>query len=46
MKHYPSPDPGRHFMLCGWTNMIDDAVVHLIIKAGYKKEQVSYELYG
>ncbi|MBP6183896.1 MAG: hypothetical protein KA479_03085 [Saprospiraceae bacterium] len=46
MNRYATPEPDRKFLLCGWTNMIDDAVVQLIVKAGYKKEQVSYELYG
>ncbi len=46
MNHFSTPALDRRFMLCGWTNMIDDAVANLIIQSGYAKEQVSYELYG
>ncbi len=35
-----------HFYLCGWSNMIDDAVAKLIVELGYDKSQVHYELYG
>jgi ferredoxin-NADP reductase len=34
------------FYLCGWTNMVDDAVANLIVKMGCEKSQVVYELYG
>lgn len=34
------------FYLCGWTAMIDEAVVNLVAKMKYKPEQVKYELYG
>ena len=34
------------FYICGWSNMIDDAVAKLIIDLGYDKSQVHYELYG
>lgn len=34
------------FYICGWSNMIDEAVENLIIKLGYDKSQVHYELYG
>jgi CDP-4-dehydro-6-deoxyglucose reductase len=34
------------FYICGWSNMIDDAVENLILKSGYDKSQVHYELYG
>jgi CDP-4-dehydro-6-deoxyglucose reductase len=34
------------FYICGWSNMIDDAVANLILKLGYDKSQVHYELYG
>lgn len=46
VNDYPSLTPDRRFLLCGWTNMIDEAVVNLIINMGYSREQVSYELYG
>ena len=34
------------FYICGWANMIDDAVAKLIVDLGYDKSQVHYELYG
>jgi phenol/toluene 2-monooxygenase (NADH) P5/A5 len=34
------------FYICGWSNMIDDVVANLILKLGYDKSQVHYELYG
>ena len=34
------------FYICGWSNMIDDAVAKLILEMGYDKSQVHYELYG
>ena len=36
----------RQFYICGWTNMIDDAVANLTLKLGYDKSQIHYELYG
>ena len=42
---YPIPNPNRLFLLCGWSNMIDEAVVHLI-SMGYTPQQIKYELYG
>ncbi len=34
------------FYICGWSNMIDDAVANLLVTLGYDKSQVHYELYG
>lgn len=34
------------FYICGWSNMIDEAVEKLILEMGYDKSQVRYELYG
>ena len=34
------------FYICGWSNMIDEAVENLILKLGYDKSQVHYELDG
>ncbi len=45
-KEYSRVRPDVKFMLCGWTNMIDDAVAKLIADFGYAREQVVYELYG
>ncbi|MDV7396219.1 hypothetical protein RZS08_32800, partial [Arthrospira platensis SPKY1] len=46
LERYAQPDPGVAFYLCGWSNMIDDAVANLIVKLGYDKSQIHYELYG
>ena len=45
-EHYPKPRPDVVFYLCGWSNMIDDAVANIIVKLGFDKSQVRYELYG
>lgn len=34
------------FYICGWKNMVDEAVDNLINELGYDKSQVHYELYG
>jgi ferredoxin-NADP reductase len=34
------------FYLCGWSAMIDEAVVNLQQGLGYEKSQIHYELYG
>lgn len=46
MHQYEQARPDVHFYLCGWSNMIDDAVANLIVKLGYDRTQVHYELYG
>ncbi len=46
LHDYQQVDPNRLFLLCGWSNMIDEAVENLILKLGYDKSQVKYELYG
>jgi len=46
MERYAEPSPDIQFYLCGWSNMIDDAVANLVVKMGYDKSQVRYELYG
>ncbi|NUQ25049.1 MAG: oxidoreductase [Saprospiraceae bacterium] len=46
LQHYAESRPDVSFYLCGWSNMIDDAVANLIVKLGYDKSQVHYELYG
>jgi ferredoxin-NADP reductase len=38
-------DPEAHYYLCGWKNMIDEAVENLK-KLGLKETQLHYELYG
>ena len=46
MEDYKEPRSDVDFYLCGWSNMIDDAVANLLIKLGYDKSQIHYELYG
>lgn len=46
MENYKNVRPDVDFYICSWSNMIDDAVANLIIKMGYDKSQVHYELYG
>jgi CDP-4-dehydro-6-deoxyglucose reductase len=46
MEAYKAPRKDLDFYICGWSNMIDEAVENLILKLGYDKSQVHYELYG
>lgn len=46
LDSYKEPRPDRHFYLCGWSNMIDEAVANLLIQLRYDRTQVHYELYG
>jgi len=46
LEHYAQKRPDMAFYLCGWGNMIDDAVANLLIKLGYDRSQILYELYG
>lgn len=46
MNQYREISSERHFYLCGWSQMIDEAVENIILKMGYDKSQVHYELYG
>ena len=46
LEKYKDTRPDILFYLCGWSDMIDDAVANLIIKLGYDKSQIHYELYG
>ena len=34
------------FYICGWSQMIDEAVANLLIELKYDKAQIKYELYG
>lgn len=43
---YHAIRPDVHFYICGWSNMIDEAVENLLIKMGYDRSQIHYELYG
>lgn len=44
-EKYKTPAPNRHFYLCGWTAMVDEARKNLS-EMGYEKSQVKFELYG
>ena len=44
-NNYTQTEDTRLFMLCGWSQMIDDAVVRLQ-NMGYSNQQISFELYG
>lgn len=46
LENYPAPRPDLHFYLCGWSNMIDEAVANLLVNLKYDRTQVHYELYG
>ncbi len=46
LEQYARKSPDIDFYLCGWSNMIDDAVANLIVKLGYDRSQIHYELYG
>ncbi|HMX38934.1 MAG TPA: FAD-dependent oxidoreductase [Saprospiraceae bacterium] len=45
-QHYTPARPDVAFFLCGWTQMIDEAVAHLVAEMRYSPKQVLYELYG
>lgn len=46
MEQYKDIRPDVAFYICGWSNMIDDAVANLLVKLGYGRSQIHYELYG
>ena len=46
LEKYKTPKPDIAFLLCGWSQMVDEAVENLVEKLGYDKSQVIYELYG
>jgi ferredoxin-NADP reductase len=46
LQEYASPRPDIDFYLCGWRNMIDEALDHLSVRLGYEKTQIHFELYG
>jgi len=45
-KHFETVRDDVHFWICGWSNMIDEAVAKLMLEMGYDKKQIHYELYG
>jgi len=46
LDKYADSGPDIHFYLCGWSQMIDEAVENLLLKCRYDRSQISYELYG
>ena len=46
LRQYAEVRPDRVFYLCGWSSMIDEAVANLLVKLGYDRTQIHYELYG
>ena len=46
LENYATARPDVHFYLCGWSNMIDEAVANLLVRLGYERGQIHYELYG
>lgn len=46
LHEYAEKRPDVTFLLCGWSEMVDEAVANLIVKLGYDRSQVKYELYG
>lgn len=46
LEKYIKARPDALFYLCGWRNMVDEAVENLKEKLGYDKSQVRLELYG
>lgn len=45
MSQYATINKNRKFYICGWSGMIDEAVLNLS-KLGYDTTQIHYELYG
>lgn len=43
---YTTYKPDLHFYICGWSQMIDEAVANLFVKMKYPRDQIHYELYG
>lgn len=46
LQEYAQKRPDVAFYLCGWSNMIDEAVANLMVRLGYDRTQIHYELYG
>lgn len=45
-EKYPKPSADTNIYLCGWQQMIDEAVKNLTEEVGFEKGQVVFELYG
>lgn len=46
MEKYEEQIPNTKFYLCGWSQMIDEAVANLLLKKKIDKKEIIYELYG
>lgn len=46
LNQYAESNDQTFFMLCGWSNMVDQAIDHIQVDLGYDKQQILYELYG
>ena len=46
LSEYQTPRHDVAFYLCGWSNMIDEAVANLLLNVGYDRAQIHFELYG
>lgn len=44
--HFKTVREDVDFWICGWSNMIDEAVAKLMLEMGYGQKQIHYELYG
>lgn len=45
-EKYKNVSGERQFYICGWSQMIDEAVANLSVEMGYQKSQIHFELYG
>lgn len=46
LQEYAERRPDVAFYICGWSNMIDEAVANLLVQLKYERSQIHYELYG
>jgi ferredoxin-NADP reductase len=46
LNEYATQRTDIQFYLCGWSNMVDQAVANLFVTLGYSRQQIVYELYG
>jgi Na+-transporting NADH:ubiquinone oxidoreductase subunit NqrF len=46
LEEYPIPRADIAFYLCGWSRMVDEAMENLVVKLGYDRTQIHFELYG
>jgi CDP-4-dehydro-6-deoxyglucose reductase len=46
LEKYAEKRPDVRFLICGWSKMIDQTVENLLLKMGYDRSQILYELYG